>query len=467
MTTFAIRRYRMIRAYLLMYAATAMLSSAQTFTTLVILDGTNGSDPYLGSLLQATDGNLYGTTSGPAFGTAFGTIFKMSPAGVLTTLYSFTLAAQGSTPYAGLVQATNGDLYGTTSAGGANNFGTVFKITTSGTLTTLYSFCAETNCADGSHPQTGLVQAINGDLYGTTSNGGTNNNGTIFKITPAGALTTLYKFNSSDGIAPNTLLRATNGYLYGTTGGGGAYAEGTIFKITPAGSLTTIYNFNKTDGAGPYGALIQATNGDFYGTTAQGGALKYGTIFKLTPAGILTTLWSFDLTHGSHPFASLVQATDGNLYGTTQYGGAHGHGTIFKLSSAGLTTLHSFAGPEGAVPQAGLTQDTNGDLYGTTVYGGSICAAPGCGTIFRISLGLGPFVKTLPIAGVVGSTVQILGTGLTGATVVTFNGVSATFTVVSDNEIATILPTGAATGKVQVVTPNGTLTSNVAFEVAP
>ncbi len=396
-------------------------------------------------LVQAMNGDLYGTTSEGGVAWDGGTIFKITPGGTLTTLHSFC-SQSGCTeraPRAALVQATNGDLYGTTAGNPRDcatkmpptKCGAVFKITPSGTLTTLYRFCSQTNCPDGAAPRAALVQAINGDFYGTTSEGGANGNGgTVFKITPAGTLTTLYSFcslsNCADGGGPRAgLAHATDGDFYGTTYTGWAGNGGTVFKITPGGTLTTLYSFctqsDCTDGFGAWG-LVQATSGDFYGTTEGGGTRisSYGTVFKITPGGTLTTLYSFctqsDCTDGFGAWG-LVQATSGDFYGTTQYGGP------------GSTS--------------------------------NVCFGLGCGTVFSLSVGLGPFVKTIPAAGVVGEGVRILGYELTGATSVTFNGVAAVFTVVSGAEITTTVPTGATTGKIEVVTPSGTLSSNVEFWV--
>jgi uncharacterized repeat protein (TIGR03803 family) len=394
------------------------------------------------------------------------------------TLASFD-GTDGSYPDAGLVQATNGDLYGTTLNGGASSVGTVFEITPSGTLTTLYSFCSQGGCMDGEIPEAVLVQATNGDLYGTTHGGGANGNyGTVFKITPSGALTTLYSFCSQSGCTDGEwpfagLVQATNGDLYGTTYAGGANGYGTVFRITPSGTLTTLHSFCSqsgcTDGENPVAGLVQANNGNLYGTTLAGGAYGDGTVFKITLSGTLTTLYNFcsqsGCTDGEEPFAGLVQATNGDLYGTTSAGGAHSGGTVFKITPSGtLTTLYNFCSQsgckDGAYPVAGLVQATNGDLYGTA--GGG---AYGLGAVFSLSVGLGPFVETLPTSGSAGASVEILGTNLTGATSVSFNGTEAVFEVVSSSEITTTVPTGATTGTVQVVTPNGTLSSNVPFRV--
>jgi uncharacterized repeat protein (TIGR03803 family) len=495
----------MFAAVLVSAVITTQSAQAATFTTLysfcaqpLCADGANPE----ARLIQGTDGDFYGTTAGGgAIGNGYGTVFKITPSGTLTTLYTFCSqinCTDGADPRAGLIQATNGDFYGTTYEGGANTSdcsngcGTIFKITANGTLTTLHSF----DIADGEYITAGLVQATNGDFYGTTAGGGANGYGTVFKITPKGTLTTLYSFCShgtypdcTDGASPEAgLIEATNGDFYGTTANGGAnpnnnclYFCGTVFKITPSGKLTTLQSFDYTHGAYPYGNLVQATNGDFYGTTANGGADTSdcsngcGTIFKITASGTLTTLHSFDDIDGEYPNGGLIQGTDGNIYGTTE-DGAKGGGTIFELTPGGtVTALYSFCSQtncaDGAYPEAGLFQGTDGDFYGTTLQRGANASANdcsnGCGTIFSLSVGLGPFVETQTTSGKVGAAVKILGTDLTGATNVTFNGTAATFTVVSVSEITTTVPSGAATGFVEVTTPNGTLTSNVKFRVTP
>ena len=469
-------------------AATAIASRAQTFTTLANFDYTNGYSPWSMALIQGTDGNFYGTTyGGGAYG--MGTVFRVTPTGDLTALYSFcaqTGCPDGNAPLAGLVQATDGNFYGTTSLGGANNDGTVFKITPEGQLTTLHIF----NGADGQNPGTTLVLASNGNFYGTTSNGGGSNAcngpgcGTIFEITSAGEFTVLHIFNFVDGFIPSGLVQASNGNFYGTAARGGVVSDscptgpgcGTVFEMTPAGNLTTLYTFHGDDGWEPSAALVQGTNGNFYGTTAWGGAGNNGTVFEITPGGQLTTLHSFDLTDGSMPSAALLQASDGNLYGTTVGGGPTavygtmngGNGTVFEITPGGvLTTLHNFDLTDGSQVFGGLAQATNGDFYGTTTLGGNgaNCGLGGCGTVFSLSVGLDPFVKTEPAFGGVGATVIIVGTDLTGASRVTFNGTAAEFTVVSSSEIRATVPAGASSGKVRVETPQGTLSSNVPFQV--
>ena len=364
----------------LLYAFTTFLS-AQKLTTLYSFAGSDGAQPTAG-LVQGSDGNFYGTTSqGGASET--GTVFKITPSGTLTTLHSFAGGSDGEVPFAGLVQGSDGNFYGTTYLGGVNEFGTVFKMTPTGTLTSLYNFAA----SGGVLPVAGLVQGSDGNFYGTTTGGGANNAGTVFEITPSGTLTTLYSFARSDGDDPyGGLLQGSDGNFYGTTTGGGASnGNGTVFKITPRGILTTLYSFAGSDGANPYAALVQGSDGNFYGTTAGGGASNgNGTVFKITPGGTLTTLHSFAGSDGANPYAALVQGSDGNFYGTTQQGGANnGNGTVFKITPSGtLTSLYSFAGSDGALPGAGLVQGSDGNFYGTTGGGG----AYNDGTVFRLGV---------------------------------------------------------------------------------
>lgn len=468
--------------------------NAVTLKTLVNFDGTNGGDPF-STLVQGTDGNLYGTTqTGGANGS--GNIFKMTPSGSLTVLYSFCAqpnCGDGSGAN-GMVLGTDGNLYGTTESGGKKapshslGAGTVFKITPTGALTTLYEFCSQPNCTDGADPY-GFVLGSDGNFYGTTNEGGVVTpfpEGTVFKITPEGALTTLYRFCAQtgcpDGSLPeDPLIQAADGNFYGNTETGGAYNNGTVFKITPGGNMTTLYSFcaqpNCPDGTLPQAPLIQAASGNFYGTTVDGGnASGDGTVFRMTPAGALTTIYSFcaqpNCADGALPRnGGLVQAVDGNLYGTTFGGGTNpsclgglGCGTVFKVTPGGtLSTLHSFNGTDGEAIFNGLVQSTSGIFYGMSGEGGTY----GLGTIFALSVGLPPFVETVPTSGEAGGTIQILGYDLTAATSVSFNGTPAAFTVESKTLISTTVPAGATTGFVTVTGPGGTLKSNVKFRVRP
>ncbi len=471
--------WRMTCALFVLCAATAIVSPAQTFRTLKNFNGTNGGEP-IGALVQGLDGSFYGTTSGGgAYG--YGTVFKITRGGMLMTLYSFCAqtdaygnCTDGPFPN-GLVQATDGNFFGTTTF-------SLFKVTPQGTLTTLRSLCPQGYCWDV-YSDNGLSQGIDGNFYGATTGvaGGGSlymclvyGCGSLFGISPNGTGTgPAYQFEGgADGANPYGLVQGTDGNLYGTTGSGGAYCPsygcGTVFKITPGNRLTTLYNFscgltNCVDGARAAGTLVQGADGNFYGTTASGGdmtcensVLPYGcgTVFKITPGGALTTLHIFHGLDGAQPgWLRLVQATDGFFYGTTPNGGAYGRGTVFRITLGGqLTTLYSFDGADGATPKAGLVQATNGTFYGTTSGGG----AYGGGTIFSLCVGLGWFTEALPSYGKVGDTIKILGTNLTGATHVRFAGNAARFTVVSPTEIDAIVPHFVTTGYVKVTLPSGT-----------
>jgi uncharacterized repeat protein (TIGR03803 family) len=457
---------------------------AVIFKTLVAFNGTNGAFPV--ALAQGIDGNVYGITYGTGTGGANGNFFRMTASGSLTVLYNFCVqpnCADGSSPN-WLVLGADGSFYGAALGGGAYSNGTVFKITPDGTLTTIYSFCALPNCGDGSTPF-GLIQATDGNLYGTTVSGGAGNSGTVFKVTPEGALTTLYCFcslaNCTDGSFPAaTVIQGIDGNFYGTTELGGAYNEGTAFKVTPSGKLTTLHSFcaeaNCVDGGVPLSALVQAASGDFYGT-AQG---EWGVVFKVTAAGAFQVAYGFctgntppNCTDGWDPLGGLTLATDGNFYGTTVSGGTYdncyqGCGTIFRVTPGGtLTTLHNFNGTDGNFVYGTLLQATSGTFYGPDSAGGPSnpdCGG-GCGTIFGLDVGLRPFIETLPTSGKVGEGIRFLGNDLTGATSVSFNGTAAQFNIVSPTEIETRVPDGATTGFVTVTTPAATLKSNVQFRV--
>lgn len=246
-----------------------------------------GSDPYTG-VIQGSDGNFYGTT-GAGGSTDNGTVFEMTPAGVETQLYAFPKTGSGGNqPYAGLVQGSDGNFYGTTYFGGANGFGTVFRITPAGTETILYSFAGG---SDGEDPYAGLIQGSDGNFYGTTYQGGAHNFGTIYRITPGGTETVLYAFSggSSDGANPEAgVIQGSDGNLYGSTYNGGSGGLGTVFELTlvgaGAGTETILHSFagGSSDGSNPSANLIQGGDGALYGSTYAGGTSNDGTFFKVT-----------------------------------------------------------------------------------------------------------------------------------------------------------------------------------------
>jgi uncharacterized repeat protein (TIGR03803 family) len=375
------------------------------FTTLHAFSGSDGA-LLRGALFQGSDSNLYATTSqgGPSGG---GTVFKLGLDGTLSMLHAFLGGDDGDQPVANLLQGSNGNLYGTTFLGGASRTGTVFALAPDGSgFSTLHTFLGDSG---GAYPLGGLLEGSDGNLYGTTNWGGfcpDYSCGTVFKLAPDGTLTTLHYFSRSDGALPRGgLLQRSDGNLYGTTSYGGASDEGTVFKLAPDGTLTTLHAFSGSDGAYPFAGLLQGSDGNLYGTTDSGGSCSAnvtygcGTVFTLAPNGSLTTLHAFNGSDGAYPFAGLLQGSDGNLYGTTSRGGASDVGTVFKLAPDGtLTTLHAFSGGDGAWPEAGLLQGSDGNLYGTTDSGG----VGGLGVVFRLQP---PETLTVSLAGAGSGTV--------------------------------------------------------------
>jgi len=478
--------------------AGAIPAQAQTFNVLYNFEGYSSKDgAQPNGLVRGPNGYLYGTT-GSGGEVDEGTVFRIAPGGgrygIMWSFGNHINAVDGDGTAAPLVLASNGYFYGTTLSnpgGGSGNGsdGVVFRMTPGGALAPIHNFCDIVQndiCVGGLGTQGALMQARNGYLYGTTSGAGAFNQGTIFKMTPGGAVTTLYSFCGTldqgtcvDGAGHiSGLVQGPNGELYGTTLDGGTAApgtvgDGTIFQISPAGKFSTLYNFciqaNCADGAQPQFGVIVGPDGNLYGTTGTGGAVGLGTFFTITPAGHLTTLYSFctapSCSDGAVP-QGIILGSDGNFYGTTASGGSN-YGTIFQMTPAGvLTTLHSFDFTDGGGVGTTLTQDTSGAFYGTSNQGGNIPSSTN-GTLFRLGMRLAPFVETVPTAGLAGSAVKILGTNLTDATSVSFNGTPATFTVVSASEITTTVPSGATQGLVTVMAGATTLLSNVPFTPLP
>ncbi|HTS19308.1 MAG TPA: choice-of-anchor tandem repeat GloVer-containing protein [Verrucomicrobiae bacterium] len=310
------------------------ISSAGTFTTLYsFTGGADGASPS-SPLIQGADGFLYGVTIFGGTNDDVGTVYRISTAGTLTSLHSFG-GDDGSFPRGSLVQGADGSLYGATIEGGTNNLGTIYRITTAGTFTTLHMFGANPN--DGFDPYAGLVQRNKNWFYGVTQGGGPHGGqGTIFKISNTGNLKIVYSFsNGTNGANPfAALVKGPGGCFYGTTVLTGTNNNGTVFKISPAGKLKTLYRFTGGfDGATPEAPLALGSDGNFYGTTSSGGSSNLGTAFRITPAGTLTTLHEFSGgTDGSLPYGGLVQGSDGSFYGTAWAGGTNGNGTVFKLT---------------------------------------------------------------------------------------------------------------------------------------
>lgn len=323
-----------------------------------------------------------------------GTVFKLDAAGARTTLHSFDSQTEGYPP-SGLIQAIDGNFYGTASSGGAGGQGTLFKIDATGTLTQIHSFTCDPGdprAADGCIPEYGVIQA-GGDLYGTTSFGAIRGGGTVFRMIAGTLLTTLHRFDcATEGCQPRTgVLQGSRGEFYGTaklgpTGGG------TLYKMDATGATTTLHAFAcGTDGCAPNGGLVQAGDGNLYGTNLFGGGGNpgAGTIFKADAAGEFSVLHFFDCTTdaGCQPFAGLLLASDGYFYGTTERGGATDGGAVFKMDAAGaVTTVHSFdCRADGCRSTSRLIEGSDGYLYGTTSSGGPL----GGGVVFRLNAGSG------------------------------------------------------------------------------
>jgi uncharacterized repeat protein (TIGR03803 family) len=372
----------------------------------------DGSEP--NSLIQGSDGNLYGTAhSGGRYGQ--GVLFRLTPAGAQTVLYSFAGGASDGAGPEGLIQGSDGNFYGTTAAGGPggcshqpeaggggeppSGCGTVFQVTPSGAESIVYFF---SGASDGGAPNAGLVQGSDGDFYGTADAGGASGNGVVFQLTLGGVETVLHSFagGNADGAQPAGLILGSDGALYGVTTNGGASNLGTVFSLTVAGTETLLHAFaGGIDGALPAAPPTQGTDGNLYGTTASGGAPANasprcqrgcGTVFKVTPAGVETVIYAFGggNADGASPYAALIEGSDGSFYGSTSAGGnascSGGCGTAFKISAAGVeTVLHYFGATstDGIEPVTPLIQIADGDFYGTTGSGGQL----NYGTVFTMT----------------------------------------------------------------------------------
>ena len=365
-------------------------ASTTTYNVLHNFSGQPDGKLSYASLAEDAAGNLFGTTFQGGVSN-FGTVFEVSRKSVETVLYSFTGGTDGSNPNAAVILDSSGNLYGTTTYGGAYGFGTLFKVSARGEETVLYAFTGGT---DGANPYAALVRDTKGNLYGTTLYGGGVVNsscpdgcGTVFEVNSVGKEIVLHSFaaTAEDGYYPFAgLVRDSAGNLYGTTIYGGAYGWGTVFTVSSKGKFSIRYSFIGGDaGAYPYAGLVRDTKGNLYGATVAGGASDDGTLFKVSETGSETVLYSFTGgTDGGGPYSGLVRDAAGNLYGTT-LGGGSGFGTAYELEVSGQeTVLHSFTSEDGEYPAAGLLRDAKGSLYGTTESGG----ASGYGTVFKLTL---------------------------------------------------------------------------------
>ncbi|HXB99567.1 MAG TPA: choice-of-anchor tandem repeat GloVer-containing protein [Terriglobales bacterium] len=463
----------------LLLAVTA--ATAQTYTNLYAYPGTDNNTSGItwpSVMSQGQDGDLYSTiqTNGSY---QYGSVYKMSTSGGYTLLYSFCgegspCASTGANPTGGVTLGWDGNLWGTTYNGGKDGAGTAFKMTPAGDLTSLYSF---TNGKDDSAPTYTLLQGQDGNMYGVSEAQYEGQYGSFFKLTTKGKISA-YPFDYTDGSSPNLPVQGTDLNFYGTTQGGGnaACACGVIYKATAAGKITVLHNFSgyvsstQYDGARPIGILVEGADGNFYGTTYQGGEYNAGTVFKIAPSGTYTLLHSFSFQaptyDGQLPIAGLTLGTDGNFYGTTAYGGTQNGGAIFEITPAGKeTVLYNFCVVscyDGFIPTTPMVLHTDGIFYGNTAgnsNGGSV--------FYSFKTKLKPFVKLVTWSGKDGASAEILGQGFTGTTAVSFNGIAAKFDNVSDTYMTATVPTGALTGPVTVTTFSSSLKSDRNFLVTP
>jgi uncharacterized repeat protein (TIGR03803 family) len=395
-------------AFLICAALLAPASNAGVTTLYSFTNKFDGSQPYAG-LVPGQDGYFYGTCfDGGTNG--FGSVYKVSTTGAFTPVYSFSLL-DGETPTARLTLGSDGNFYGTTFEGGSNfYFGTIFQISSNGNFNSLYSF---TNGLDGAEPYAGLTEGPDGAFYGVASSGGVNNNGIIFQITSSGAFTPVYYFNGTvDGSQPRAaLIVATNNLFYGTTFAGGSSGDGVIFSFTTGGVIGPLHSFDSSsDGSNPVGQLSQGANGILFGTAYNGGSNGAGTIFQITTGGAFSVIHTFTGgDDGGNPAAGLLLGGDGNFYGTTYSGGANGDGAIFKITPQGaFTPLYSFTGGnDGASPMSTLAQGSDGNFYGTAQLGGAYHD----GAVFEFSATSAPVLTS--IAEVSGA-IEITWNGLSG-----------------------------------------------------
>jgi uncharacterized repeat protein (TIGR03803 family) len=420
----------------------------------------NGAYPY-GSLVQATDGNFYGAANLGTYPPSDG-IVRITPAGKISSVYSFCSqpdCADGQYTTAPIL-GSDGNLYGVSSGGSDYTWsGALYRLTLDGQLTSLYTFCPSANCTGGEIPN-GIIQGSDGNFYGTTSDGG-KGAGSIFQVSSTGKFKLLHSFCGGDcaeGDGPLALpMQGSDGNFYGTAQ---SLQGGVVYQLTPSGTYEAIHSFCIPcyGGGNPiFSGLVQDAQGNLFGTTIYAAnSYNSGTVFEITPSNQYIVLHSFHFSGGVAPRNGLTLGNDGNLYGVAvndDFDAGGNYSNIYEVTPAGeFTTLSTTYN----LPNGPILQGTDGSFYGTT---------EAYSLVFKLSNGLSPFVKTVPVAGKVGQSVLILANSLTGSTSVTFNGIAAKFTVESDTYIRATVPAGATTGMVSVVTPSGTLNGNPQFVV--
>lgn len=461
-----------VLALTVLLAGVAIPAQTQTVTTLYTFSSNNNTQPIMpfGTMAQGRDGAFYGISQS-GNGCCQGWFYKIDSTGVQTPLHP--MAQSEGTNCNGLTLGTDGNFYGTCFSGGTNSFGTLFKVTPAGAVTVLHNW----NCAtDGAFPLAPPIQGSDGNFYGTTYFCGGTELGRVYKLTLAGAYTSLYSFKGgpTDVQNPHGLVQGSDGNLWGMGDGGGAVGgNGGVFKITPAGKETLVYSFQGgTDGQNPYTSLIQGSDGNYYGTTEGSGGSDIGTVFKLTPKGVETVLYNFpNQTDGAFPRLPLTQGPDGLLYGiaTDCAGGGCSQAGLFDITTKGVyANLYLYpieGGNNNSLPYSPLLLSTDGTFYSVTEGGGSNLV----GTFYSLSTTYAPFISLVNVnSGKVGSQVGILGQGFDGSSVVKFGGTAATTTQLTGTTfILATVPAGALTGKITVTTGATTLSTTSTYKVTP
>jgi len=466
--------FRIVQSFVLvafvLLAVAAVPAFAQTYTDVHDFNPAAGDPVNLFAtdlFPQGWDGRLYGVAAGGGT-SGDGTVYGITVAGTPTVLHSFD-GTDGVDVYYGLTLGSDGNFYGVTTRGGSSNDGTIFKITPTGTLTVLYNF---TGGADGGGPYAPPVQGTDGNFYGVTTGiigGAQVDPSTFYKVTPSGTFKTVHTLTTAQGLQCQHTTLGSDGNFYAGCNLGGTNNNGTLFKISAGGNLTVLHNVAAaTDGLVP-DRVIQATDGNFYGAMYENGPHNAGTIFKLKTNGTYTVLHSFTGgADGGSPYAGPTQGPDGNLYGATSAGGnttacSGGCGVIYKITTAGAYSVpYTFDSTHGANPESNLTLDTDGVFYGNTQAGG----AHGDGVFYSFNLSFSPFITLGVTSGKVGTKVGIMGQGFESTSVVKFGGVAATSITLTDSAyIVATVPAGAVDGYVTVTTGSTTLTSTKTFIV--
>jgi uncharacterized repeat protein (TIGR03803 family) len=421
------------------------------------------------SLIEGIDGNFYGVAAGGGNGmNAQGTVFKITPGGQISVIYSFAEKPDGSLPFGAspetVIQGTDGFLYGTTLVDGAFGFGTIFKLTTSGAITDLHDFCGTQSCADGAYPSF-LTQALDGDFYGSTGPSGAPAD-ILYRMTPTGTFKVLHTFDTkghADGGGTFGFTQAPDGNFYGATVAGSQNTPfNSVFQFIPgSGAYKILHGFDWPNIA--QSGLVLASNGELFGLQTN------SILYEISTKGAYSEIGALSSTQ--YADGHILQASDGNLWGDFVGGDCGDQGMVFAATTAGsvLQNLTFNCNTDGEQPER-MFQAADGKFYGVTSGSGvATINSITNGTIWSIDAGLPPptpnVVNFLPTKGAVGTKVLLQGAHFVGTTAITFDGVSATFSLLAPNYMSVTVPSGAKTGKIAVTNAGGTTTSTKPFKV--